>query len=92
MDAKGWAKCKGPRKMFNEAKGKVSDRQLRLFACALVPLRLHKMEPIHRLQVIGVERYLDGEKRERARASKPPRGDGPGAGVARPRLHLPQRL
>src|SRR5689334_25091575 len=78
MDAKGWLRCNEPRKLLNAAKGKVTDRQLRLFARALARLRWHKMEPTGREIVLNLERYLDGVEGAPRPASKMPKGSGPG--------------
>jgi hypothetical protein len=77
MDAKGWQKCNVPRKLLNEAKNRVSDRQLRLFACALARLRWHKMEPVAREAVLAAERYLDNPEGEKKPAGRKPRGGAP---------------
>src|SRR5437773_1136203 len=54
-----WRTGKTPDKLLSAVKGKVSDRQLRLFACACARLYWDRFSPQGRQAVEAAERFLD---------------------------------
>src|SRR5262245_4866013 len=54
-----WWTGKAPEKMLSAVKGRVSDRQLRLFACACARLYWDRLSPEARQAVEAAEHYLD---------------------------------
>lgn len=61
MNRREWTACADPRAMLPFLQGKVSDRKLRLFACACCRRIIHLVEPHNRLMLDVAERYADGK-------------------------------
>src|SRR5262249_31547055 len=67
MSEQEWLHCIDPQRMLEFLRGKVSDRKLRLFACACCRQWWNMLKNQGRLVVNVAERYADGEAEEEER-------------------------
>jgi hypothetical protein len=64
MTEQAWLECTDPEPMLELLRGKVSDRKLRLFACACGRSYLHRMYSEQDRRILGVmERYTEQDRR-----------------------------
>jgi hypothetical protein len=67
MDEAEWLDCTHPRPMLEFLRGKVSERKLRLFACACCRRIEHFLtDEVDRKALDAAERYADGQLRDRS--------------------------
>src|SRR4051812_36419686 len=60
MTEQEWSECADPRPMLTFLRGRVSERKLRLFACACVRRVWHLLTEGCRHPVVVAERFADG--------------------------------
>jgi hypothetical protein len=64
-----WLECTDARLMLESARGRVSERKLRLFVCACCRRYWGRLDALHREAVEAAERYADGRATRRELAA-----------------------